>query len=189
MRKPGVVGGSIKSWIHENFYHTGFFRCHHFLSKMHRASDFVQCPILPSNRNLLHLQRMNLPTLAQWQRGLAILENIVQLENELAALIGKPLHGSITIAKAAPAAVKKKSKMSAKARALISAAQKLRWAKVKAAKAPVSSKTPATAKVEAPVKRRTMSPAVKAKLAAAMKARWAAAKAGTGPLPNARGKK
>jgi hypothetical protein len=57
-------------------------------------------------------------------------------------------------------------KMSLAARAAISAAQKARWAKVKAAKAQA-----------APKKRRKMSAASKAKMAAAARARWAKAKA------------
>lgn len=134
---------------------------------------------------------MNIPTLAQWQRGLAIAEQIAALEKELAGILGN--QAASPVAKAAPAApapVKlRKGKMSAEGRARIVAAQKARWAKIKGAKAPVASSAPATAKAEAPAKkRRKMSPEVKAKLAAAMKARWAAAKAGKGPAPTAKKK-
>jgi len=127
---------------------------------------------------------MNLPTLEQLKKAVAIAEQIAALQNEIGGIFG---NHSAPVAMTTPAAVKpKKGKMSAKARALISAAQKARWAKIKGTKAPVVSKAPAKAKAEAPVKKRTMSPAVKAKLAAAMKARWAAAKAGTGPVPTAK---
>lgn len=131
---------------------------------------------------------MNIPTLAQWQRGLAIAEQIAALEKELAGILGN--QAASPVAKAAPAPVKpKKGKMSAEGRARIVAAQKARWAKIKGAKAPAASNAPATAKAEAPAKkRRKMSPEVKAKLAAAMKARWAAAKAGKGPAPTAKKK-
>lgn len=137
---------------------------------------------------------MTLPTLSQWQRGIAILERIVQLEEELAGIIGEPRSGSVTKVKVEPIAKgtkRKKGKMSAEGRARIVAAQKARWAKIKAAKtAPAASKAPAKAKAAAPVKKkRTMSPETKAKMAAAMKARWAAAKAGKGPAPTAGRKK
>ena len=136
---------------------------------------------------MLFLQSMNIPTLAQWQRGLAIAEQIAALEKELASILGN--QAASPVAKAAPTSVKrKKGKMSAAGRARIVAAQKARWAKIKGAKAPAAS-TPTTAKAAAPAKkRRKMSPEVKAKLAAAMKARWAAAKAGKGPAPTAKKK-
>ena len=131
---------------------------------------------------------MNIPTLAQWQRGLVIAEQIAALEKELASILGN--QAASPVAKAAPTSVKpKKGKMSAAGRARIVAAQKARWAKIKGAKAPAAAHAAATAKAEAPAKkRRKMSPEVKAKLAAAMRARWAAAKAGKGPAPTAKKK-
>jgi len=58
-------------------------------------------------------------------------EKIAKLQSQLAALLGSEAKS------AAPAAkpVKKKGGMSAAGRARIAAAQKLRWAKIKAAKA------------------------------------------------------
>ena len=135
---------------------------------------------LLSNRNLLPLQPMNTPTLDQLKRALVISEQIESLQKELAGIFG---NHSAPIVTAASTPTKRKG-MSAKARALIGAAQKLRWAKLKGKKAP------AKAKAEAPVKkkRKPMSPEAKAKLGAAMKARWAAAKAGKGPAPTAKKK-
>ena len=63
----------------------------------------------------------------------------------------------------------RKSRMSAEGRARIIAAQKARWAKVKAAQG--------TDKAEAKTKKRTMSAAAKAKIAAVARARWAKVKA------------
>jgi hypothetical protein len=137
---------------------------------------------------------MNNPTLDQWKRGLAIAEQIAVLEKELAAILHGQSIAASPAAKAAPVTGKrKKGKMSAAGRARIVAAQKARWAKIKAGKkVPAGSKV--SAKAQAPKapekkkKKRTMSPEVKAKLAAAMKARWAAAKAGKGPAPTAKKK-
>ena len=141
---------------------------------------------LPSECNPLSLHRMNTPTLDQLKRALVISEQIAALEKELAGILG---NHSAPVAKSSPAPVKKKG-MSAKARALISAAQKLRWAKVKGKKAPVASKAPAKAKAQAPVKKKSkMSAEGRAKIAAAMKKRWADAKAGKGPAPTASKKK
>ena len=67
----------------------------------------------------------------------------------------------------APAKASKKGGMSAAGRAKVAAAQKARWAKLKAAK-------PAA---KAPAKKRKMSAAAKAKLSAMAKARWAKVKA------------
>lgn len=143
----------------------------------------------------------NTPTLDQWKRGLQIAEQIAALEAELTALMGGVIGNAKQAAPAsakATAAVVKKGGMSAAGRARIAAAQKLRWSKIKKAKASAPAAKAAApnapdAKKSAPKtaakKKRTMSPEVKAKLATAMKARWAAAKAGKGPAPTARKKK
>jgi hypothetical protein len=70
-------------------------------------------------------------TSAQLKRAAAIKEQITNLEKELVGILGKPTPATKT-----PAAkpVKKKRKMSAAGRARIVAAQKARWAKVKAGK-------------------------------------------------------
>jgi hypothetical protein len=94
-------------------------------------------------------------------------ERIVGLENQLEQLLGT---------KAAPIAaskpVTKRRGMSAAAKAKISAAAKLRWAKVKGTKPAEKSKTNPAAK-----KKGGMSAAGRAKISAAAKARWAKAKA------------
>jgi len=90
-------------------------------------------------------------------------ERIAALEKELNQLLGS---SSKVVAVKGP----KKRGMSAAGRARIAAAQKVRWAKINAAKAAVKS---------APVakKKFTMSAAAKAKISAAAKARWAKVKA------------
>jgi hypothetical protein len=99
-------------------------------------------------------------------------EKIAGLEKQLEQLLGT---------KAAPIAtskpVVKKGGISAAGKARIVAAQKLRWAKINAAKAktaPVAKLVPATTK---PAKKFTMSSAAKAKISAAAKLRWARVKA------------
>ena len=121
-----------------------------------------------------------IPTLSQLQRGLAISEKIAALETELAAIFNGSVPTKAPPSAKAPAApVKaKKGGMSPEGRARVAAAQKARWATIKAGKAPATPKAPAKAKAEAPAKqkRKPMSPEHRAKLAAAAKARWAAVK-------------
>jgi hypothetical protein len=76
------------------------------------------------NSSIAHLSS------AQLRRAAALKDKIQTLENELARLLG----AAVPSAPAALAQKKKKKKMSKAARALISAAQKARWAKLKAAK-------------------------------------------------------
>ncbi len=109
---------------------------------------------------------MNIANLtpSQLRQAANLKEKIVTLEKQLAALTG-----ASTPVVVKPAA--KKGGMSAAGKARIAAAQKLRWAKVKAAKAKSVVAKPAKKKF-------TMSAAAKAKISAAAKARWAAKKAG-----------
>jgi hypothetical protein len=101
----------------------------------------------------------------QLRTAATLKEKIQSLEKELNHLLG-----STATTSSAGSAPKKKFKMSAAGRARISAAAKLRWAKVKGA-APAAAKPPAK-KVKG-----KMSAASKAKLSAKMKALWAARKA------------
>ncbi len=100
----------------------------------------------------------------QLKRAAAIQEQIEALHHELASLLGTPAP-----AHAAPAAAPKtgRRKISPAGLARIKAAQKARWAKVKAS----SPSTPAANK------KRKMSAAARAKIAAVARARWAAIKA------------
>jgi hypothetical protein len=118
-------------------------------------------------------------TPAQLRKAADLKERIASLNQELTAILGG------NVAPAQPA-VAKKGGMSAAGKAKIAAAQKLRWAKVKAAKAkaaPVAK--PAAKPVAAPAKaaakavkpKRVISPAARAKMAAAAKAMWAAKRA------------
>jgi hypothetical protein len=94
-------------------------------------------------------------TTSQLRRAADLKDKIEELNQELAAILGGSASGSAKVPK-------KKGGMSAAGRAAIAAAQKARWAKVKAAKGPA--------------KRSKMSAAARAKIAAAQKARWAKVK-------------
>jgi len=98
----------------------------------------------------------------QLRRAAAIKEQIQSLENEFSRIFGSSTKSAIA------AAPKKKFKMSAAARARISAAAKARWAKVNGRKVAVKQASKAKGK---------MSAAAKKKLSAMAKARWAKAKA------------
>jgi len=95
-------------------------------------------------------------TATQLRRAADLKEKIDALNKKLASILGAPA----SVSAKAP----KKRKMSRAGRAKIAAAQKTRWAKIKAVK-------------PAKVKKRKMSAAAKAKISAAAKARWAKAKA------------
>jgi hypothetical protein len=96
----------------------------------------------------------------QLRRAAEIKETIESLKNEIGRIFG-----SSEKTTASPVS-KKRRKMSAAGRARIAAAQKARWAKVKAKVAPAQKS------------KRQMSEAAKAKISAAAKARWATIKKG-----------
>lgn len=73
------------------------------------------------------MSSINQLTPAQLRKAASIKEKIASLEKQLAAIVR-------TSAPAAAKPARKKGGMSAAGRARIAAAQKLRWAKVKAAK-------------------------------------------------------
>ena len=68
-------------------------------------------------------------SVAQLKSAVAIKERIEQLEKKLAALVGAPASAPVE-----GRVIHRRRKMSAEARAKISAAQRARWAKQKAAK-------------------------------------------------------
>lgn len=96
----------------------------------------------------------------QLRKAATLKERIQSLEKELNQLLGSPAASAGGLAPK-----KKKFTMSAAARAKISAAAKLRWAKIKGTK-PAAKKS-----------KGKMSASAKAKLSAKMKAVWAARKA------------
>jgi hypothetical protein len=98
----------------------------------------------------------------QLRHAAAIKEKIQSLEKEIGRIFGSSTKSVVA------AAPKKKFKMSAAARARISAAAKARWAKVNGKKVAVKQASKA---------KRKLSAAARAKLSAAAKARWAKAKA------------
>jgi len=118
---------------------------------------------------------MHIPTLAELKRSINISEQIESLQAELASVFSG-LSAAIAPASASAKSnvtksPRKKGKMSAAGRARIIAAQKARWAKVKAA--PIVE--PVAAKPKK--KKGQMSAAGRANIIAAQKARWAKVKA------------
>ena len=119
---------------------------------------------------------MNITELSpsQLRQAAALKEKIAGLEKELAAVLG-----SETKSTSVPAKPAKKGGMSAAGKAKIAAAQKLRWAKINAAKGkPAAGKTVAKPAAVKPAKKKfVMSAEAKAKISAAAKARWAKVRA------------
>ena len=122
-------------------------------------------------------------TVHQLRQAADLKEEIQGLENQLSHLLGSsatPVTAPQPVAEPVAAkAPKKKGGMSAAGKARIAAAQKVRWAKIKAAK-PAVKAVPAAKPVAVakPAKKKfTMSAAAKAKISAAAKARWAKIKA------------
>jgi hypothetical protein len=107
-------------------------------------------------------------TPSQLRQAADLKEKIAGLEKQLAAITGT---------NTAPVKPTKKGGMSAAGKARISAAAKLRWAKIKAAKLKPAAKAVVKPVAAKPAKKKGMSAAAKAKLSALMKARWAAKKA------------
>jgi hypothetical protein len=113
-------------------------------------------------------------TPAQLRQAANLKEQIENLNKELGAILGST-GGS---APSKPAKPVKKGGMSAAGKARIVAAQKLRWAKIKAAKAPVAANVKPVVKAAVnPAKKFTMSAGARAAISAAAKARWAAIRA------------
>jgi colicin import membrane protein len=106
-------------------------------------------------------------TPTQLRQAADIQEEIAGLKKQLAAF-----ENNKTVAPAAAKPAKKKGGMSAAGKARIAAAQKLRWAKIHAAKG-----KPAAAPKPVKKARRKMSAEARAKIAAAAKARWAKVRA------------
>jgi hypothetical protein len=115
---------------------------------------------------------INSLTPSQLRQAANLKEKIAALEKQLGQLLGS---ASTAVATVKPA--KKKGKISAAGKARISAAAKLRWAKVNAAKAKALQAAVKTAVVKPAKKKFVMSAAAKAKLSALAKARWAKIKA------------
>ncbi len=105
-------------------------------------------------------------TPTQLRKAADLQEEIAKLQTQLSAITSNHASAPVRIAKPA------KRKMSASAIAKIRAAQKARWAAIKAGKP--AAKTVAA---KAPKKRGGMSAAGRARIVAAQKARWAKIKA------------
>lgn len=124
---------------------------------------------LPISLNQCFNQVMNIINLtpSQLRQAADLQEKIAKLEKELAAILGSETQ-TAPISKPA-----KKGGMSAAGKARIAAAQKKRWAKVKASKTAAKSSAPKLAKKA----RKKMSAEGRARIVAAQKARWAKIKA------------
>jgi len=109
-------------------------------------------------------------SVTQLRQAADLKEKIQALENELSQVLGS------TATTAAAKVPKKKGGMSAAGKAKIAAAQKARWAKVKAAK-PAAATVKTVVATKPAKKKFVMSAAAKAKISAAAKARWAKIKA------------
>lgn len=111
-------------------------------------------------------------------------QEVAALTSAISALVAL---GSGTAPKSAPVVAAKparKAKISAAGRARIVAAQKKRWAKIKAGKPaskPAAAKSAVKAAAKPAKKKRTMSPEAIAKIVAAQKARWAKIRAEKAP--------
>ena len=119
-------------------------------------------------------------TVHQLRQAADLKEEIQGLEHQLSHLLGSsaaPVTAPQPVAESvATKAPKKKGGMSAAGKARIAAAQKARWAKIKAAKP--DAKAVVAVKAAQPAKKKfTMSAAAKAKISAAAKARWAKVRA------------
>ena len=118
---------------------------------------------------------INSLTPSQLRQAANLKEKIAVLEKQLGQLLGA---ASAPTAVAPAKSAKKIGVISAAGKARISAAAKLRWAKVKAAKAKTAPQAAVKAAVVKPAKKKfVMSAAAKAKLSALAKARWAKIKA------------
>jgi hypothetical protein len=130
------------------------------------GNEFLLAPTLQFPFNIKTMLTNLTP--AQLRKAASIKEQIEALNKELGAILGST--GVSAPSKAAKPA--KKGGMSAAGKARIAAAQKARWAKIKAAKG-----KPVVKAASKPAKKFTMSAAAKAKISAAAKARWAKIKA------------
>lgn len=119
-------------------------------------------------------------SIAQLKHAVVLRERIASLERELAALVG-----GASAPATMPTPTKKKGGMSAAGRAAVAAAQKARWAKIKAK--PVvalnaGGNPPVKPAAPKPTKKWKLSAAGLAKIKAASKAYWAKKKvAGSNP--------
>jgi hypothetical protein len=118
---------------------------------------------------------MPTPNLAQLKQAVSIAEQIEKLQAELAGLVGGRSSVASTPTASPASPIKKKKVMSRAARAKIGAAQKARWARVKAT-ATATAKAPG-----APKKKRKLSPEGRARIVTAAKARWATKKKSAAP--------
>ena len=117
-------------------------------------------------------------TPTQLRQAADLQEKIAQLNQQLAVLVGggkTPAPAKTAVVKAAKPARKK---ISAAGIARIKAAQKARWAAIKAAKGKTAAKSAAAPVAPSAKKgRKKMSAEAKARIAAAARARWAKVRA------------
>ena len=110
-------------------------------------------------------------SIASLKEAVQIKESIASLESRLEKILGAGA-SSLAQIQSIPLVKKGRKTMSAAARALIAAAQKARWAKIKGTVVAAEKAVVKAIKKS----RKTMSPAARAKIAAAQRARWAKVK-------------
>ena len=131
--------------------------------------------------NVIFMSSITNLSVLQLRQAANLKEEIAALENQLGQLLGSTIQ-PVTVKSTTAKAPKPQGGMSAAGKARIAAAQKARWAKIKAAKAvvtapsavkPVAAATPAKKKF-------SMRAEARARIAAAQKARWAKVNAAKG---------
>lgn len=124
---------------------------------------------------------MNTPTIEQLRRAAAIAEEIERLRSELIASLGGQLQrtkaatqsSSAPAARPASAGNGGRRPMSEEGRQRIIAAQKARWAKLKAGQSSSGKAAASNPAPKAKAGKRTVSPEARAKMAEAARQRWA----------------
>ena len=154
-----------------------------FLISIDDPYSSIQVSAMPNN------------SINQLKRAVQLAEQIDRLEAELNQILANAGGKASSTPSAAPKAAAsttaapkagKKGGMSAAGRARIAAAQKARWAKIKAAKSPAAPAPAASARTAPAGKRkprRGISAEARARMVAGAKARWAQIKAGKAPAP------
>ena len=135
--------------------------------------------------NIFFMSSITNLSVQQLRQAANLKEEIAALENQLGQLLGSTIQ-PVTVKSATAKAPKPHGGMSAAGKARIAAAQKARWAKIKAAKPAAKAVVTAQSAVKPvaaakPAKKKfSMSAEARARIAAAQKARWAKVNAAKG---------
>lgn len=148
----------------------------------HTPVSFQQAAWLDGNDFSLLDLRMSVPSVQTLKQALSIAEEIQRYQAKLSGILGQvpsasKSFASSLVAATATAPARRKPKFSRAARARIAAAQKARWAKLKAGKGKESKPRAGKPKTR---KKGKMSAAGRANIVKAQKARWAKVRAEKG---------